>query len=329
MNVELLDDEPELLQDFSILRSHDPIEARDVMRRHGVEVIAGTGEGFFMRTNLVELPHVGLYFTGNAAPTKVLIPERAIALVHVCLHGHARLTSGAHRIEFTKGTAFVCPPRRRVQLDLGQDFRQLVLRVPEQVLERTLTSLIGFSPQQQIAFDPPIANNTPRYLGFRDLLRLLANRLDPAFSAWPSKVLVQLEQACITSLLCCSRHNLGHLLDATTRQSAPSYVLQAEHYAESRCEADLTAENLARAAGVSVSTLTRAFIKHRGCSPAALIKRVRLSRAKDLLESGSATTLVGVALRCGFANPSRFAKDYREAFGEPPTETLRRQRPKA
>ena len=41
---------------------------------------------------------------------------------------------------------------------------------------------------------------------------------------------------------------------------------------------------------------------------------------------GGASTVVGVALRCGFANPSRFAQDYREAFGESPTETLRRRR---
>ncbi|MGP9812813.1 AraC family transcriptional regulator [Rhodopseudomonas sp. NSM] len=297
------------------------------MRRYGVEVTATARDGFFLRTNLAELPHVGLYFLGNAAPTRVLIPERSIALVHVCLHGHAQLTSGAHRLEFTKGAAFVCSPGRRVQLDLGQDFRQLVLRIPQQALERTMASLIGFTPHRQIAFEPAIASNDPRYLGFRDLLKLLASRLDPAFSAWPNKVLLQLEQACITSLLCCSRHNLGHLLDDTDRDSTPPWVLRAEHYAETHCEAGIGAEDLASAAGVSVSTLTRAFIKHRGCSPAAFIKRVRLSRAKQLIETGAATTVVGVALRCGFANPSRFAKDYREAFGESPTETLRRRRP--
>ncbi|WP_322516896.1 AraC family transcriptional regulator [Rhodopseudomonas palustris] len=327
MSVELLDDEPELLRDFSILRSQDPIEARNVMRRYGVEVIAPDSEGFFVRTNLAELPHVGLYFAGNATPTKVLVPERSVALVHVCLHGHARLTSGSHRLEFTEGAAFVCSPGRRVQLDLSENFRQLVLRIPQQTLERTMASLIGFTPHRQIVFEPAIANNDPRYLGFRDLLKLLASRLDPAFSAWPKKLLLQLEQACITSLLCCSRHNLVHLLDVPDRESTPSWLLRAEHYAETRCESDITADDLAAAAGVSVSTLTRAFIKHRGHSPAALIKRVRLSRAKQLIETGAATTVVGVALRCGFANPSRFAKDYREAFGESPTETLRRRRP--
>ncbi|MFL9498567.1 AraC family transcriptional regulator [Rhodopseudomonas palustris] len=319
----------ELLQDFPLVRSHDPVEARDILRRYGVDMIAANPSDFFMRTNLAELPHIGLYFVHSSGATRLLIPEREIALVHLCLEGDALLTSGNRRVELSQGAACICSPGMSAQLEFGQNSRQLLLRMPQRVLERTVSSLVGFKPRQPILFEPTICNDEPRYLGFRELTTLLASRLDSSYSVWPKNVLLHLEQSCITALLYCSRHNLGHLLENANAVSddVPRYVRTAEHYVESHRDEDISVEDVARIAGVSISTLTRAFLKHRGYSPSAYVKRAKLNHAKQLLETGAATTLIGVALRCGFANPSRFAQDYREAFGESPTETLRRCRP--
>ncbi|PZA11876.1 AraC family transcriptional regulator [Rhodopseudomonas palustris] len=319
----------ELLKDFPLVRSHDPIEARDILRRYGVDMIASNPNDFFMRTNLAELPHIGLYFLHSSGATELVIPKREIALVHLCLQGEASLTSGDRRVELSQGAACICSPGVSAQLEFGRNSRQLLLRMPQRVLERTISSLLGFKPRQPILFEPAIANDEPRYLGFRDLTTLLASRLDASYSVWPKNVLLHLEQSCITALLYCSRHNLGHLLENANavNDDVPRSVRTAEHYVDNHRDDDISVEDLARIVGVSISTLTRAFLKHRGYSPSAYVKRAKLHHAKMLLETGAATTLIGVALRCGFANPSRFAQDYREAFGESPTETLRRCRP--
>lgn len=319
----------ELLQDFPLVRSQDPIEARDILRRYGVDMIVSNPSDFFMRTNLAELPHIGLYFVHSSGATRLVIPERETALVHLSLQGDALLSSGARRVELSQGSACICSPGVSAQLEFGQNSRQLLLRMPQRVLERAIAALVGFKPRQPILFEPAICNDEPRYLGFRELTTLLASRLDSSYSVWPKNVLLHLEQSCITALLYCSRHNLGHLLENANavNDDVPRYVRTAEHYVESHRDEDISIEDVARIAGVSISTLTRAFLKHRGCSPSAYVKRVKLNHAKRLLETGAATTLIGVALRCGFANPSRFSQDYREAFGESPTETLRRCRP--
>ncbi|NEW89987.1 AraC family transcriptional regulator [Rhodopseudomonas sp. WA056] len=321
------DSTQELLQDFPLVRSRDPVEARDILRRYGVDMTTSKPSDFFMRTNLAELPHIGLYFLHSSGATRLLIPKREIALVQLCLEGNAQLSSGQHRVELSQGEACICSPGTSAQLEFGRNSRQLLLRLPQRVLERSIASLLGFKPRQPILFDPVIANDQPRYLGFRDLTTLLASRLDAKFSVWPRNVLLHLEQSCITALLYCSRHNLAHLLDTAVNDDVPRYVRTAEHFVDSRCDEDISVEDMARVAGVSISTLTRAFLKHRGYSPSAYVKRAKLQHAKRLLESGAASTLIGVALRCGFANPSRFAQDYRDAFGESPTETLRRCRP--
>jgi AraC-like DNA-binding protein len=321
----------EPLQDFPLFDSHAPDVARSILRRYGVDLIVPDPDGFFLRTNLAELPQTGLYFCISGGTATLSVPARHVALVHLCLSGHGRLTSGEKVVELYEGAACICSPGRAAKLEIEDDFTQLVLRIPQPVLERTIASLIGFRPHQPILFEPAIARDDPRYLGFRDLTRLLATRLDAPFSAWPKNVLLQLERSCITALLYCSRHNLNRLLDSEDHELTPQYLLRAENYAEGRCGEErwadeITVEELARAAGVSVSTLNRGFIRHRGYSPAAFIKRLRLARARWLLETGAARTVVGVALHCGFANPSRFANDYRAAFGESPTETLRRSR---
>jgi len=55
------------------------------------------------------------------------------------------------------------------------------------------------------------------------------------------------------------------------------------------------------------------------------LRRLRLEGARvALLASDDAVTVAAVAQRWGFAHASRFAQAYRRAFGEYPSETLKR-----
>jgi len=52
-----------------------------------------------------------------------------------------------------------------------------------------------------------------------------------------------------------------------------------------------------------------------------------LQRAKQMLmEPNQRTSVSTVAFKCGFGNLGHFAKDFREMFGELPSETLSRTR---
>ncbi|MGB8397663.1 helix-turn-helix domain-containing protein [Bradyrhizobium sp.] len=80
-------------------------------------------------------------------------------------------------------------------------------------------------------------------------------------------------------------------------------------------------------ANVGARSLFRQFKQDRGYSPADFVKRVRLNRAREMLEkSGDDASVVQVALKCGFQNPGHFAQDFRILFGELPSATLKRAR---
>lgn len=78
---------------------------------------------------------------------------------------------------------------------------------------------------------------------------------------------------------------------------------------------------------VSERTLQYAFLEFFGSSPVAVIKSLRLASARAELRKAmwGQKTVADIALEAGFRHMPQFATDYRRAFGELPSMTLRHQ----
>jgi AraC family transcriptional regulator, ethanolamine operon transcriptional activator len=88
---------------------------------------------------------------------------------------------------------------------------------------------------------------------------------------------------------------------------------------------ELTIGDLCRALDARERTLHAAFCEHMGTSPKAYFKELRLAAARrELLRSHRGIRVTDVALRWGFLHFGWFAHDYRQTFGETPSDTLRR-----
>ncbi|WP_018503596.1 helix-turn-helix transcriptional regulator [Parafrankia discariae] len=88
----------------------------------------------------------------------------------------------------------------------------------------------------------------------------------------------------------------------------------------------ITISDIAAEAGVVPRILQYAFRRHRGTTPMAYLRGVRLARAREQLlaaEPGDGTTVAAVAARWGFPHPHRFAAVYHQAFGQPPSQELK------
>jgi AraC-like DNA-binding protein len=85
-------------------------------------------------------------------------------------------------------------------------------------------------------------------------------------------------------------------------------VRRAEDYLRAHPMEPLTLGDLARAVGLSSRSLQPAFRNARDTTPMAALQQARLERARDvLIQEGSGTSVVDVALRFGFSDPGRFA----------------------
>ena len=88
-----------------------------------------------------------------------------------------------------------------------------------------------------------------------------------------------------------------------------------------------TVVRLAQEVHLSVRALQYGFKRDFDMPPMAYLKRVRLRHAHQALRASypEITTVAAVARELGFLHLGRFAAVYRKAFGESPSETLRRR----
>lgn len=83
------------------------------------------------------------------------------------------------------------------------------------------------------------------------------------------------------------------------------------HYAER-----INLDQLCRCAGLSKSTLLRAFTKSKGVTPYGYLENIRISEAKKLLEQGAAPA--EAALQTGFSDQSHFTNFFSRFIGLTP-----------
>jgi len=84
-----------------------------------------------------------------------------------------------------------------------------------------------------------------------------------------------------------------------------------QHYAERIC-----LDQLCRCAGLSKSTLLRAFAKSKGVTPYSYLENIRIGKARKLLERG--VPPVEAALQTGFSDQSHFTNCFNRFIGLPP-----------
>jgi len=87
---------------------------------------------------------------------------------------------------------------------------------------------------------------------------------------------------------------------------------------------DLSPTAVAAAHGISKRTLHYAFASGH-TTFAERLMQLRLSRAREMLQDPSSAELAieDVAARCGFGDPSHFARRFRQQFGQPPLQFRR------
>jgi len=90
-------------------------------------------------------------------------------------------------------------------------------------------------------------------------------------------------------------------------------------YIEANLEAKITVDHLAEFARLSRSHLCYLFKVETGVAPIQYIKRVRIERARDLLEQTN-LSIKEIRSKVGLVDRSHFTRGFKEAFGVTPSE---------
>ncbi|MGE8608201.1 MAG: helix-turn-helix transcriptional regulator, partial [Acinetobacter baumannii] len=104
----------------------------------------------------------------------------------------------------------------------------------------------------------------------------------------------------------------------------PAYIRKVRNFIIEHAHEEICAEDLQRLAGVSKSKLYDEFQQYYGTSPMSYLKKYRLQQIYKILSTTGADKKVSIsklAYDWGFNHLSRFSQEYREEFGENPSET--------
>ena len=103
---------------------------------------------------------------------------------------------------------------------------------------------------------------------------------------------------------------------------SPSRLRRVTELVHAKIDDELTLEQMANEANLSVAHFSQMFRKSTGQSPHQFVLRQRVERAKELLRKAEARVL-DVAIACGFKTQQHFARVFRQICGTSPTQYRR------
>jgi AraC-like DNA-binding protein len=275
-----------------------------------------------------ELVRVSWVVTTGAMRVKARLPVDAFAIVL-----DLRAGVGLHRGEdesvvVNSEFSFVQSPLQSVEVLTTADFDALFLRLARAGVVRELQKMLGREIHAEVVFSPGFRMQSTAGQNLRDLAgglcRLMGTMDDRRASQ--SLPVQTLEASVISLLLQAQPHNYTRLLN---RQSGAGdrQLRVAEEYLRANAHLPLTLGDICLATGVNARTLQSSFHKKHSCSPMQFLRQVRMQEVRaGLLHPHENATVTSEASRWGFVHFGRFSREYQRAFGELPSQTLRRSR---
>ena len=281
------------------------------------------------RIHRAEVGRVGFNVL-RIGPAVEVYPERleSFFLIQLPVQGTVQLAIDEETLDCQGTDGVVLSPEMPLRLRWSDNCTQILVQLERERLERHLAEQLGARPRHPLRFAPRLDLRSGVGSICRRLVESVFEGLDGGDTLLGhGAVASDLERLLMSALLYGQPNTYSEALLRTQGAAIPYYVRRADRTMAEALDGTLTVGDLARAAGVSERTLHQGFRQVYGTTPMRRLKRLRLEAVRTALEAAdpSTTNVSDVAVRFGFFQFGRFAGDYRAAFGERPSDTLRRR----
>lgn len=307
-----------------------------VPRSRSVEDDDGAGARggrFSLRHHRAPFADVALHWIDYGSEVEVRVAAMPFWLVQVPLAGAAQVDDGDGRRSGVAavGSALVCGPGSPWRMRYAPGTPRLMLQVPSALVHRRreMAGLAGQPSRRAGGPQAPVLDlSAGAGAAFGRLLDVALDDVEELGSAGPVPLATRSLAVALVDALVGAQHAASGVEEPGAPRPAASRgcVTRAAAYVEDHCDEPLTTADVAAAVGVGVRALQAGYAQHLGETPMGHLRRVRLQRVREDLCDGAVESVTEAAARWGLTHLGRLSVQYRAAFGEPPSTTLRRAR---
>jgi AraC-like DNA-binding protein len=248
-------------------------------------------------------------------------------LVTTGIRGKASMAAGGRIVEVLPGASFISHEEDRPTFLYEPDTEVLKLRFERRRVEEMCMRMYDGLPHAPLHFEDVIAQ--PLAMRRWDaLLRFVVSSVNAPEDAQPCQLAAaSMEETLLLTLLNIQPHNYTAGAESRIKSVSPRQFRIAVDYIQQQLDTDLTLAAVAQAAGCSIRSLARAFQHAAGTSPMQYVQALRLQRIRAELvrPGGGDKTIADIAYHWGCRHLGEFNRQYRQSFGETPSETRQRR----
>jgi AraC-like DNA-binding protein len=251
---------------------------------------------------------------------RVISPElETIYHLQVLLRGHCLWRGRGEEHCFSPGELLLINPHDPVDLTYSDDCEKFIVKLPATLLDKTCRENQWLLPDEGIRFKP--WHDLTKLEGFIGLLQLVCSEAESVQTV--PQVQEQYTRIIATKLLAMLSSNINLVLPIQGDTSFER-ILQ---FIEDNLKQEISVEQLAQLAHSSPRSLYKLFERHTGTTPMHYIRQKKLEQIRACLSDPTSRVrnVTEVALEFGILHLGRFSESYKSAFGELPSDTLRRR----
>lgn len=288
--------------------------------------LLGSAPDFGMRLHSAQLGGLGLARLSFGTEIEIeQAGDRPFVLVTTQMRGASRVQTPWGSADGGPGFVVVDSAGQAVSKRFSGDSERCHVRVDQAALESRCAALLQQPLSAPLQFAPFSANDSALQSRWMGLLQWLLGHVGGPAKA--PALLQNLEEAVLLHLLLEHEHSYSAALCQPCASLAPRHVRRAEDYIRSHAREPLTLQDIAAAVGCSVRALSHGFRQARGSTPMLFLRRIRLEGVHaDLGRADASHSVSEWALHWGFSHLGRFSADYKQCFGQTPSDTLRQRR---
>ncbi len=274
------------------------------------------------------LSDISVNYLRYGTEASVNVDQLGFFLIEVPLSGVSETSYGDVKVVTNTGSGVVASPYQKFSTRWNAECSKLLIKINRLALERFLSKMLGCDLQRPLDFEVAVDLNSPASASLWHMVQWLVAELENEQSLLNNAPLgyAQYEQMLMWVLLNAQPNNYSQELASRTPVAAPHYVHRVEDYINEHCAEPITLTQLVDMSGVSGRTLLEGFKRHKGTSPMKYLKSVRMERVHlDLKGSDMANrNVTEIALAWGFTQLGKFSVEYKQKFGESPSDTLKK-----